>query len=119
MRAVAETAVRWRAGVTSFHMAPQMAARTVLAGDDLAALNLAAGLVLGLSLSAAGTALLQALDVLVALQRGNSAPLLKCSVKSGQRRAPSAQRGHPRSAQIGGPDWETRTMRQPFWSRWT
>ena len=32
MRAVAETAVRWRAGVTSFHMALQMAARTLLAG---------------------------------------------------------------------------------------
>ena len=32
MRAVAETAVRWHAGVTSFHMALQMAARTLLAG---------------------------------------------------------------------------------------
>ena len=39
MRAVAETAVRWRAGVTSFHMALQMAARTVLAGVTIWALS--------------------------------------------------------------------------------
>jgi hypothetical protein len=44
MRAVAETAIRWRAGVTSFHMVLQMAARTVLAGGDyLGALKLPAG----------------------------------------------------------------------------
>jgi hypothetical protein len=39
MRAVAETAIRWRAGVTSFHMALQMAARTVLAGATIWALS--------------------------------------------------------------------------------
>jgi hypothetical protein len=39
MRAVAETAVRWRAGVTVFHMALQMAARTVLAGVTIWALS--------------------------------------------------------------------------------
>ena len=39
MRAIAETAVRWRAGVTSFHMALQMAARTVLAGLTIWALS--------------------------------------------------------------------------------
>ena len=39
MRAVDETAVRWRAGVTSFHMALQMAARTVLAGVTIWALS--------------------------------------------------------------------------------
>src|SRR5215469_36559 len=39
MRAVAETAVRWRAGVTSFHMALQMAARTLLTGVTIWALS--------------------------------------------------------------------------------
>jgi len=39
MRAVAETAVRWRAGVTSFHLALLMAARTVLAGVTIWALS--------------------------------------------------------------------------------
>src|SRR5262249_61646469 len=39
MRAVAESAVRWRAGVTSFHMALQMTARTVLAGVTIWALS--------------------------------------------------------------------------------
>jgi hypothetical protein len=39
MRAVAEIAVRWRAGVTSFHMALQMAARTLLAGVAIWALS--------------------------------------------------------------------------------
>jgi hypothetical protein len=39
MRAVAETAVRWRAAVTSFHMALQMATRTVLAGVTIWALS--------------------------------------------------------------------------------
>ena len=39
MRAVAETAIRWRAGVTSLHMALQMAARTVLAGVTIWALS--------------------------------------------------------------------------------
>ena len=39
MRAVAETAVRWRAGVTSFHMSLQMAARMVLAGAAIWALS--------------------------------------------------------------------------------
>ena len=40
MRAAAETAVRWRAGVTSFHMALQMAARTVRAEVALSTLLL-------------------------------------------------------------------------------
>jgi hypothetical protein len=39
MRAVAETPVRWRAGVTSFHMVVQMAARTVLVGATIRALS--------------------------------------------------------------------------------
>jgi len=39
MRAVAETAIRWRAGVTSFQMALEMAARTVLAGVTIWALS--------------------------------------------------------------------------------
>jgi hypothetical protein len=39
MRAVAEIAVRWGAGVTSFHMALQMTARTVLAGVTIWALS--------------------------------------------------------------------------------
>ena len=39
MRAVAETAVRWRAGVTSFHMALQMGARTVLGWVTIWALS--------------------------------------------------------------------------------
>jgi hypothetical protein len=39
MRAVAETAIRWRAGVTSFHMVLQMAAPTVLAGVTIWALS--------------------------------------------------------------------------------
>ena len=39
MRAIAETAVRWSAGITSFHMALQMAARTMLAGVTIWALS--------------------------------------------------------------------------------
>jgi len=39
MRAIAETAVRWRAGVNSFHMALQMAARMGLAGVTIWALS--------------------------------------------------------------------------------
>ena len=39
MRAVAETAARWRAPVTSFHMAVQMTARTLLAGLTIWALS--------------------------------------------------------------------------------
>ena len=39
MRAVAETAVRLRAGVTSFHMALQMASCTMLAGVTIWALS--------------------------------------------------------------------------------
>jgi hypothetical protein len=39
MRAVAETAIRWRVEVTSFHMARQMAARTVFAGVTIWALS--------------------------------------------------------------------------------
>jgi hypothetical protein len=39
MRAVAETAVRWRAGAASFHMVQQIAAPTALAGVTIWALS--------------------------------------------------------------------------------
>jgi hypothetical protein len=55
-------------------------------GDDLGALDLAAGLVVGSSLPAAGASLLQALVVLKALQRDHSAPLL--NVPDNGRRSP-------------------------------
>ena len=82
MRAVAETAVRLRAGVTSFHMALQMAALTMLAGVTIWAFStLLLVWFCVYQYLPARAALLQALDVLVALQGGHSAPLLNRSLQ--------------------------------------
>ena len=82
VRAGAETAIRWRAGVTSFHMALQMAARSMLAGVTIWALSTFLLVCFWVRhYLPPRAAVLQALVVLVALRGGDSAPLPERSVQ--------------------------------------